>query len=100
MGEAKLDCSGGHETQTARLNCIKEENGGRPAYEVGKVQSEKSGLGLQGITASVTSSGCSDAGCVTAVGYFRQPNRSARASKQNSWFVPETEQERFSGLAN
>jgi len=38
---------------------------------MGEIQSEKSGLGLQGITTSVTSDGCSDAGCVTAVECFR-----------------------------
>ena len=37
--------------------------------------------------------GCSDAGCATAVGYFRhKSNPFARVSKQNSLFVPKSEQ--------
>ena len=94
MGEAKLDGSSGSETQTARLSSVEKEDGCCTTREMGEVQSEKSSLELKGVTASVISSGCSDAGCVTAVGYFdTNLTHSPQFQSNIRFFVPETEQE-------
>jgi hypothetical protein len=63
LGKTQLDGSGGC-TQTARLSSIEKENGSGSTRAMGKIQSEKSGLELEGMTASVTSGGYSDAGSV------------------------------------
>ncbi len=66
----------GREPEIDSANAEKEANGWVRerdnllyAFRVDKVP--EISLEIKGITASVASSGCSDAGCVTAVGWFR-----------------------------